>query len=336
MYSTTTHSPASSSDLYSASDEEEPSKRVPSAPRESSNSSSHDSDTLENEDLEIDRHNSLPGANMDRTVTQQEMVDIERDFGHGPPGPERFPHGTLKRKRDSVQNATPPEPREIPSSNFQGQPNLEKTDAPCSSLLDRHPNSSSVSVGDKRIKTHEEAGATGQTDSLHLVVRVSADGPQSLLPAKLWRRMFCFVPPVFLGRLLRVNRAFNALLTPGNSSGDSSPGASVKSMEPPSPETIWTASRRRFCPGLPKPIRGSSELDMWRLLRGSNCQLCAAKQNLMTTDSGLSPWESGPGNLGVRVVWPFGTRCCGTCLRKNIETVCSGPPTLWNDLIFGS
>ena len=143
----------------------------------------------------------------------------------------------------------------------------------------------------------------------------------SSLTVQIWRHVFCFVPPVFLGRLLRVNRLFHSLLSPDIPRLPFHPLKETGSTILQSAEAIWAASRRRFCPGLPKPLRGLHELQMWRLLRGNDCQLCGEKSSLLTSSAASNPWEAGPGSSGVRVIWPFGTRCCGKCLRIHSEKV---------------
>ena len=143
--------------------------------------------------------------------------------------------------------------------------------------------------------------------------------PSSMLPAELWQYIFCFVPPVSLGRLLRVNRAFNIFLTLPitHQSHTASPWRGL--AKPLSANSIWAASRKRFCPGLPKPLRDIPELDMWRLLRGRDCQMCGKVPDVDLNSE--SPWESGPGERGVSVIWPFGIRCCGQCLQDHSEKV---------------
>lgn len=151
----------------------------------------------------------------------------------------------------------------------------------------------------------------------------------SALPAVLWQHIFCFVPPVFLGRLLCVNHAFNSYLTPGNDR--EVPVSLPRSiMQPLRAEAIWVASRRRFAPGLPRPIHGLQELNMWRLLRGRKCQICGLVQNPMPVTNSENPWESGPGEFGVRVVWPFGLRCCGSCLQSVSKKVSIRPDFFWS------
>lgn len=142
-----------------------------------------------------------------------------------------------------------------------------------------------------------------------------------LLAAEIWQHIFCFVPPVSLGRLLRVNRAFNAYLTPEQANEQVSEIVLNSVVQRLDPQAIWAASRRRFCPGLPKPIRGIHELDMWRLLRGRDCQVCHEKKEPNLTLNPENPWESGPGDKGARVLWPFAVRCCGKCISKISEKV---------------
>ena len=141
------------------------------------------------------------------------------------------------------------------------------------------------------------------------------------LPIAIWQRIFCFVPPVFLGRLLRVNRAFNTCLTAGDANQQYPKPSYPGESRTLNPDTIWAASRKLFCPGLPKPIRGLLELDMWRLLRGRHCQLCGDAKDPSSVISSENPWELGPGETGVRVVWPWGVRLCGQCIQRYSEKV---------------
>ena len=136
----------------------------------------------------------------------------------------------------------------------------------------------------------------------------------SVLPAILWQHVLCYVPPVFLGRLLRVNHAFHTYLTPGKSTEDSRilPNSIIQPLRA---EDIWIASRKRFAAGLPRPIHGLEELDMWRLLRGQNCQICNQAKEAIPATSLENPWEFEPGATTVRIIWPFAVRCCTSCLQ---------------------
>ena len=141
------------------------------------------------------------------------------------------------------------------------------------------------------------------------------------LNTEIWQHVFSFVPPVFLGRLLRVNRAFKKMLTPTDTK-EILPAA-AGALPYCSAESIWAASRKKFCPGLPKSVPGLNDLQMWRLLRGNNCQICDAQKPLSTTHASPDPWRSGPGTDGVRIFWAFGIRSCGPCMRKTSEKVIS-------------
>lgn len=141
------------------------------------------------------------------------------------------------------------------------------------------------------------------------------------LPVEIWQHIFSFVPLVFLGRLLRVNRAFYVYLTSATNEPACRDMDSGHAVRPVSADEVWAASRKRFAPGLPRPTLGLSELERMRLLRGRQCQICgeAKVQNFATSSE--SPLESGPGDKGVRVIWPFGVRSCGPCLHKCSEKV---------------
>jgi hypothetical protein len=142
---------------------------------------------------------------------------------------------------------------------------------------------------------------------------------RSLLPGEIWQHVFTFVPPASLGRLLRVNSVFKTLLTPmeGEVFQDKEPHGSLKFD---APNSVWAASRRLYCPGMPRPLSSFSEHWIWKLLRNPNCQFCG-KVGSVSAALPTSPWESGPGHHDVRIVWPFGIRCCGNCLMERTEKV---------------
>lgn len=153
------------------------------------------------------------------------------------------------------------------------------------------------------------------------ITRVKYSSQWRDFPIGIWQHIFCFVPPAFLGRLLRVNRAFNACLTAGDANKQYAKPSHSGIIKTLNPDTVWAASRKRFCPGLPKPIRGLLELEMWRLLRGRHCQSCREIKDASSVVNSESPWESGPGESGVRVVWPWGVRLCGQCVQNHSEKV---------------
>ncbi|KAL2391480.1 hypothetical protein RJ035_000229 [Blastomyces gilchristii] len=139
----------------------------------------------------------------------------------------------------------------------------------------------------------------------------------SMLPGEIWQHIFTFLPPTTLGRLLCVNKTFRSLLTPSEAELPGFPQASglLKYLNP---NSIWSVSRRAFHPGMPRPMSFLTELEMWNLISGSNCQLCGKLSSCSSlTDSTI--WEAGPGLDGVSIIWPFGIRSCGECIQVKSE-----------------
>ena len=233
-------------------------------------------------------------------------------------------NGSHKRKRE-----LDPEPIPLPSRSVRparlGNPEepfvIENTgNKACDPKLNGARRPQTIYQDVNHAKTNDSPSGFGH-GGLPPNDRQASSIETPVLSTEIWQHVCCFVPPVFLGRLLRVNRTFNELLTPtqspefpGSPQGDSP----LRRLDA---ESIWAASRKRFCPGLPRPIKGCNELDMWRLLRGNDCQICGEKKSLFTTHESTNPWQCGPGQNGVRVIWPFGIRSCGTCIRKCSEKV---------------
>ncbi|KAH7370759.1 hypothetical protein BKA65DRAFT_562688 [Rhexocercosporidium sp. MPI-PUGE-AT-0058] len=136
---------------------------------------------------------------------------------------------------------------------------------------------------------------------------------KSLLPAEIWHHIFTFCPARSLGCLMQVNRAFNRYLDPSSSSLPLTP-LSISALWLLSSDNIWRYSRQNTnLHGLPTPLLGKSELEMWKIACGSFCQFCGkARQANLVDDQ----WHPGPGERGVSPVWPFGIRTCGLCLVK--------------------
>ncbi|KAF4122563.1 hypothetical protein GMORB2_6869 [Geosmithia morbida] len=82
------------------------------------------------------------------------------------------------------------------------------------------------------------------------------------------------------------------------------------------PDMIWQASRRLFWPRMPAPMRGRSELDMWRMVCGTVCQFCSLRDENTKLRSIKDPWHRGPGARGVSTIFTFGIVSCGLCLMK--------------------
>ncbi|KAH9883732.1 hypothetical protein F4778DRAFT_765410 [Xylariomycetidae sp. FL2044] len=138
---------------------------------------------------------------------------------------------------------------------------------------------------------------------------------KSLLPTEIWHRIFTFTPPKTLGKLLSVNKIFNVYLDPSSRflSIHARPlwDASISVLRP---DTIWQLARRRFWHKTPSPLRGKTELDMWRLICSRRCHFCDEIKPDCSPDS--RPLHQGPGANDARTIWVFGVRTCGNCLIK--------------------
>ena len=222
-----------------------------------------------------------------------------------------------KRKRDedgeSAQRLRGPSPHlPLPENSRDSHPTVSQP----LSQEDGPPRKRQLSSEDWSVykRSSVEAGKSQ-------AIGAGDDGRSPTLPDEVWQHIFSFVPPVSLGRLLLVNRVFHVCLT--KATGKQSPGnhSLHNAIRPVSANSVWAASRKRFAPGLPKPLQGLGELEMWRLLRGRQCQMCGESKVQNFATSSESPLESGPGDRGIRVLWPFGIRTCGSCLQKCSEKV---------------
>lgn len=146
---------------------------------------------------------------------------------------------------------------------------------------------------------------------------------RSRLPAEIWSHIFTFCPPRTLGKLLLVNRLFNMYLDPSSviqcQRPEPLPEGSLAVLKP---NSIWQASRRRFWPGMPIPLKDKSELFMWQLCCPTSCQHCGFKSSAPQQSGTSDPWQPGPGKDGVAIIWAFATRSCGACLLSKSTKVC--------------
>lgn len=172
----------------------------------------------------------------------------------------------------------------------------------------------------------------------------AADEEQDLmfgpLPVKLWQYTFKYLPPAMLSRCLRVCRTFNGLLT--STKAASIPKApryteskNTKKMRITMGDRflrqytwycvrlidsndVWSTARKIWFPSLPKPLAGFTELRMLQLVGGHDCLSCGRLPEPSPVTSVLN---AGPGQNGVRVIWPFRTRLCGNCLDGQTKRV---------------
>lgn len=235
--------------------------------------------------------------------------------------PESQINGLRKRKRSPYSS-------DSESQTMNGDSTSEANHGLASghtSPTDRRALSSEIAA--KRSRLHDLSPASDLTVA-QPVGRSKVPSMLLKLPPELWQHIFTFVPPLFLGRLLRVNRLLNALLDPSKALP---PGRyqSHSSVSLQDQDHVWSVARKRFTPGMPRPMSSMSELGLWRLLLSSSCHFCAKKA---TSDppSSSSPWNAGPGTEGVRIVWPFAVRSCGSCLQTHlIKVICGRGSDNW-------
>lgn len=138
----------------------------------------------------------------------------------------------------------------------------------------------------------------------------------TLSPA-LWQRIFTLLPPAMLCRCLRVSKEFKHLLTgvkaPHGQQKDKSVARTIDS------EAIWIQSRKRYFPQLPRPLRNRTELGMLKLVGGQACQFCGKTPPVPAPAT--SVFNCGPGPNGVRVLFPFDVRTCGSCVEALVRKV---------------
>ena len=175
-------------------------------------------------------------------------------------------------------------------------------------------------AGSKRKLSDADGTADGNaTDSADEQVKkrkVSAQAP-NLTPA-LWQRVFTLLPPAMLCRCLRVSKEFKHLLTgvkaPHGQQKDKSAARTIDS------EAIWIQSRKTYFPQLPRPLRNNTELKMLQLVGGQSCQFCPPGKTPVPAPA-TSVFNCGPGPQGVRVLFPFGVRTCGSCVEPLVRKV---------------
>lgn len=139
-----------------------------------------------------------------------------------------------------------------------------------------------------------------------------------LLPPGLLQHVFSYIDPFSLASIASVNRLFRSLLDerysqePVHCHDDKHP---IRN-----PDSLWSGSRRRYIPTMPKPVDGLSERAQFLLCFGLRCNFCG-KKPLPQTSRTLDPWRAGPGDRDVRIIWPFRLRSCTDCLLSRMQKV---------------
>ncbi|KAI5209039.1 hypothetical protein E4T39_01044 [Aureobasidium subglaciale] len=145
------------------------------------------------------------------------------------------------------------------------------------------------------------------------------------LPAEVWQYVFLHLTPDNLSRCLRVSRLFRSYLTDLTASMSIRLPPRANGLKLIDSEGIWTSARKIFAPNIPRPLAGFTEMHMFQLLGGRDCQACGAfplQPNQPTT-----PFDAGPGLGGVRIIWSFSARLCSECFElysvKDVDVVVS-------------
>lgn len=154
------------------------------------------------------------------------------------------------------------------------------------------------------------------------------DSGLSSLPPGVTQTIFSYLDPPSLGRLSCVNRRFQALLDsrfplPSDRTFRYSyKGHSFQTNTCPvrSQDAIWTISRRRHAPSMPKPMEGFSEREYFALAFGVACQFCAIRPSQAMRRS-HTVWKPVSGESSVHTLWPFRIRSCMQCLVSRLKKV---------------
>ncbi|KAK0956256.1 hypothetical protein LTR91_022453 [Friedmanniomyces endolithicus] len=136
--------------------------------------------------------------------------------------------------------------------------------------------------------------------------------PAERLPTELWQRIFLRLSPATLSRCLRVSKTFQTYLT--QTKARPAAKKDQKKVRILDSSVIWTEARKNHFMNMPRPLSDHTEWSMLQLIGGSTCQFCRRPP---VPAPATSPFNSGPGPDGVRIIWPFGVRACGQCWERN-------------------
>jgi hypothetical protein len=218
----------------------------------------------------------------------------------------------------------------LPSLNFAAtETSIERYQETVQRGSDDHQRQRDMSKSNDSRATHENSeglkrkycepheGRSGNDEILNNAAKRQkplARSATERLPIEMWQQVFLYLSPAMLCRCLRVCTSFNRFLTQATTNAQPSVsnerGSKVCTIDS---EAIWTHSRRAFYPRMPRPLAQCSELAMLRLMAGSRCQFC---DRVPVASPATTPFNTGPGPDGCRVIWPFGIRSCGKCLES--------------------
>ncbi|KAH7005225.1 hypothetical protein EDB82DRAFT_489385 [Fusarium venenatum] len=237
-----------------------------------------------------------------------------KDQGAGPPGltQTQAASTTSISQKDDVQMTDEPDYEPSEASSYD----------PAAALLDNISQPSkkrrqSPDSTDAQQPKKVRLGGAGADPAVSKESHELAVNRAKQLPGEIWQHIFTLVPPKDLGRLLIVNKLFHVFLSP-SVAGSTQRSSDMPSTLPPlKPDAVWQASRRLFWPRMPAPLKGKSELQMWRLVCSTSCQLCGTKGQKNPRSLKNEAWRSGPGPTDVCPIFPFSIFTCGNCLKKN-------------------
>ena len=201
----------------------------------------------------------------------------------------------------------------IHTSNGQGT--LRRHELPAKPTIDATA-ASHTELEARALDAHQD-----DSQDPHLDTGRNPGSGATSLPPEVLQHIFSFVDPVSLGRLLFVNRMCNALVDPAKPLPSASTNPTTLRLRPQ--DDLWSSSRKNFMSTYSRPIAFMTEIEMWRLIRGTICQFCGKKpkNRIPLLAMATSPWNAGPGPEGVRAIWPFKCLSCGPCLESRIIKV---------------
>ncbi|KAF1842700.1 uncharacterized protein K460DRAFT_396201 [Cucurbitaria berberidis CBS 394.84] len=167
-------------------------------------------------------------------------------------------------------------------------------------------------------KAEDLSSEQGKKPRLDCLSSASTSGdfrPCARLPPAVWQHVFLYCSLADLGRLIQVNRLFLSYLTDVRNVSTSKPEHGCLRLL--KSESLWASARNALPTKPPKPLPGFTELQMWQLAWRKRCQFC---DKLSSFTPGERIWQKGPGETGVRAIWPFAVRACGPCLLEQCQT----------------
>lgn len=139
------------------------------------------------------------------------------------------------------------------------------------------------------------------------------------LPAEVWQHIFLYLSPDSLSCCLRVNKRFRAYLSSVSASQSVRLPSRRTGLKLMDSDAIWTSARKLFALNLPRPLSDFTEMQMFQLLGGIYCQMCGTPPTGPV--DARTPFDAGPGAHGVRIIWSFRARLCGSCFDATVLKV---------------